>query len=78
MWQQLTPADIARVKHQLSLTRAEILSRHAAELKALDTQQEEIENLEALLAEFAEKCRDCNRRVPLVALGRTRFGKLFP
>ena len=55
MWQQLTPADIARVKHQLLVTRTETLSRHAAELKILDTQQEEIEEFEARVAGFAEK-----------------------
>jgi hypothetical protein len=55
MWQQLTPADIARVKHQLSLTRAETLSRHAAELNTLGLQQEEIEEFEVLVAAFSEK-----------------------
>ena len=55
MWQQLTPADIARVKHQLSLTRAETLSRHAAELNTLGLQQEEIEQFEVLVAAFSEK-----------------------
>ena len=31
MWEKLTPDDIARVKHKLSLTRAATLSRHAVE-----------------------------------------------
>jgi hypothetical protein len=55
MWEKLTPDDIAQVRHKLSLRRAETLGRHAAELKTLDTQQEEIEKFEALVAEFTEK-----------------------
>jgi hypothetical protein len=55
MWEQLTPADVARVKRDLSLTRVATLSRHAAELKILDTQQEEIEKFEHLVTAFAEK-----------------------
>jgi hypothetical protein len=71
MWQQLTPADIARVKHQLSLTRAETLSRHAAELKTLDSQQEEIEEFEILVAEFSEKYLNGMREKSTEALKTT-------
>jgi hypothetical protein len=53
MWEKLTPADIARVRHELSLSRAASLSRHAAELKVLDTQQEELEKFESLVEAFA-------------------------
>jgi hypothetical protein len=55
MWEKLTPDDIARVKHQLSLTRAATLSRHAAELKSLDAERGGIEELERLIAAFAQK-----------------------
>ena len=55
MWEKLTPDDIARAKHELSLTRAATLSRHAAELKSLDAEQGGIEELERLIAAFAEK-----------------------
>jgi hypothetical protein len=55
MWEQLTPADTQRVKHRLALERSAILSRHAAELKTLDTQQDELEKFERIVAAFAEK-----------------------
>ena len=55
MWEKLTSDDITRVKHQLNLTRAATLSRHAAELKSLDAEQGGIEELERLITAFAEK-----------------------
>jgi hypothetical protein len=55
MWEQLTPADIQQVRHGLALERAAILSRHAEELKAQDTQRDEIETLERLVEAFARK-----------------------
>jgi hypothetical protein len=55
MWEKLTPDDIARVKHKLSLTRAATLSRHAVELKSLDAERSGIEELERLIATFAAK-----------------------
>ena len=42
------------MKHKLTLARAATLSRHAAELKTLDTQQEEIEKFADLVSRFAE------------------------
>ena len=78
MWQQLTPADIARIKHQLSLTRAETLSRHAAELKTLDSQQEEIENFEVLIGRFAEKYLNGIREKPTEALTTEELLVLAP
>src|SRR5207237_4460519 len=41
VWDQLTRADVERVKRELGLRRAELLSRHADELRALDAQQTE-------------------------------------
>jgi hypothetical protein len=55
MWEKLTPDDIARVKHKLTLTRATTLSRHAQELRDLDAERGRIEELERLIAAFAEK-----------------------
>ena len=55
MWEKLTPDDIARAKHKLSLTRAATLSRHAMELKVFDGQQDEIDKFEHLVGAFAEK-----------------------
>ena len=64
MWEKLTPDDIARAKHKLSLTRAAILSQHAAELKVLDTQQEEIDKFEHLVGAFAEKYVKADKPAP--------------
>jgi hypothetical protein len=55
MWEQLTPADIERAKRHLALERNAMLSRHAAELKELDTQQDQIDELERLVAAFTAK-----------------------
>jgi hypothetical protein len=52
MWEQLTPADIERVKQRLATERVETLSRHAEELKALDANQAEIETFERLVLAF--------------------------
>src|SRR5438105_2678724 len=46
---------IERVKRELGLRRAELLSRHADELRALDAQQTEIETLEQTIDAFARK-----------------------
>ena len=55
MWERLTPADLDLAKNRLTISRAEMLRRHAAELNALDAQQDEIETLERLVATFAQK-----------------------
>jgi hypothetical protein len=55
MWEQLTPADIQRVKQRLAAQRIETLTRHMEELKSLDKDQAEIENFERLVAAFAKK-----------------------
>jgi hypothetical protein len=55
MWEQLTPADIERVKHRMVALRGEILKRHAEELKALDAEQTEIATFERLVAAFASR-----------------------
>src|SRR5437588_8259432 len=55
VWDQLTRADVERVKRELGLRRAEILSRHADELRALDAQQTEIDTLEQTIDAFARR-----------------------
>ena len=55
MWEQLTPADIQRVKHRMAALRGATLKRHAEELKALDADQDEITIFEQLVSAFATK-----------------------
>jgi hypothetical protein len=55
VWDQLTHADVERVKRELGVRRAELLSRHAEELRALDAQQTEIDTLEQTIDAFARK-----------------------
>lgn len=55
MWDTLTRADIEQVKRGLSMRRAEILTRHAEELKALEADQYEIDAFETAIGAFAEK-----------------------
>ena len=54
-WDQLTPGDIGRVKHEIAARRAEMLARHAEELKRLEGDQAELEVLAQAIAAFAEK-----------------------
>jgi class 3 adenylate cyclase len=55
MWEKITAADIERVKRGLATRRAEILARHAEELKGLEADQNEIEVFEKAIAAFAQK-----------------------
>jgi hypothetical protein len=55
MWEQLTPADIQRVKQRLAAQRIATLTRHMEEIKSLDEDQAEVEKFERLVAVFAEK-----------------------
>ena len=55
MWEQLTPADIQRVKQRLAAQRIATLTRHMEELKSLDGDRAEIETFERLVAAFAKK-----------------------
>jgi len=55
MWDKLTAADIEQVKRGLATRRSEILARHAAELKALEADQNEIDIIEKAIAAFAHK-----------------------
>jgi len=55
MWAQLTRQDLELVKQKLEVLRTMTLNRHAEELKALDTQREEIETLERLVGAVTSK-----------------------
>lgn len=55
MWNQLTPEHIEHAKRELARRREEILSRHAEELKALETEQDELEALDVAIGVFTRK-----------------------
>ena len=55
MWDNLTPADLDRVRHELAQERAAMQSRHAAEVQELDARYDEVKNLHQLISAFAEK-----------------------
>ena len=54
-WNQLTPADVERAQRDLNQRRIETLARHAAELRALDADQEDIDVLERAIEVFTRK-----------------------
>jgi len=55
MWDRLTAADIEQAKRTIVNRRAEMLARHAEELKALDAEQSEINTIEQAIDAFARK-----------------------
>jgi hypothetical protein len=55
VWDQLKPSDIERVKAELGTRRAEMLARHAEELKELDAEQGQLETLEQAIDMFLRK-----------------------
>ena len=55
IWKKLTRHDIEQARQHLTRKREAALSRHAAELKELDTEQDEIDKLERLIAAFSQK-----------------------
>jgi hypothetical protein len=54
-WDRLTAADIDQAKRAVAQRRSEMLARHAEELKALDTEQTEIDAFERAIGAFATK-----------------------
>jgi hypothetical protein len=60
MWENLTPADLDRVKHELARERAATLIRHAAEVQQLHARYNEVETLNQLINAFAEKNGETN------------------
>jgi len=57
VWDQLTPGDIQRVKNELGERRAEMLARHAEELKGLEAEQSQLETLEQAIEMFLRKAK---------------------
>ena len=55
VWDQLSRTDLDRVKRELGMRRAELLTRHAEELRALDAEQGEIDVFEQAIDAFARK-----------------------
>jgi hypothetical protein len=55
VWDQLSRFDIERLKRELGTRRAEILSRHAEELKGLEADQAEIDAFDQAINAFARK-----------------------
>jgi len=55
VWDQLTPDHIERAKRELATRRADMLSRHAEELKALEVEQIQLDGLEQAIQSFLQK-----------------------
>ena len=55
VWDQLTPSDIERAQAEIGVRRAEMLARHAEELKALEAEQVELEGLEKAINTFLQR-----------------------
>ena len=55
MWHHVKRADFERANEQLNLRREETLRRHAEEIGALDAEQADVEALDRMVAEFAQK-----------------------
>ena len=55
VWDQLTPGDIERARDELGVRRAEMLARHAEELKGLHAAQAELDTLERAIEAFTRK-----------------------
>ncbi len=54
-WDRLTPSDIEGAKHELGVRRAEMLARHAEELKELEAERAELVTLEQAIGAFVRK-----------------------
>jgi hypothetical protein len=55
MWDQLKPSDIERAKQDLVTRRAEMIARHAEELRTLEADQAELDVLEQAITAFLQK-----------------------
>ena len=55
MWDRISSGDIEQAKHGLNLRRAETLSRHAEEIKALDAERTEVDELASAITKFMSK-----------------------
>ncbi len=72
MWDQLTPNDLDRAKNSLAEQRAEMLARHAEEVKALDADQSQLEILEQAIETFLRKFNPSSPESAVVKLDQER------
>lgn len=70
VWDKLTATDLERVKSGVATRRAEMLARHAEELKALQSEQAEIDAVEKAIAVFTQKFKITSAEI--VPLGDER------
>ena len=54
-WEKLTRNEIEQARQRVAREREALLSRHAAELKGLDAEQDEVDRLERLITAFSQK-----------------------
>jgi iron-sulfur cluster repair protein YtfE (RIC family) len=60
MWDNITSSDIEQAKHHLNLRRAETVSRHAEEIKVLDADHAELDQLVHVIEAFTSKHQNAN------------------
>ena len=72
VWDQLTPDHIERAKRELAARRADILARHAEELKALEAEQTQLDTLEQAIQAFLQKFSKPADEAAVVALDQER------
>jgi len=72
VWNQLTPSDLARAKEELAERRAEILARHAEELKTFDADQNQLDGLEQAIDAFLSRFAQPAAEGAVVTLGEER------
>jgi hypothetical protein len=70
MWDKVTADDLERVKRGVATRRAEMLARHAGELKALENEQAEIDAVEKAIAVFTQRFKVAGAEI--VPLGGER------
>jgi hypothetical protein len=70
VWDKLTAADLEHVKSGVATRRAEMLARHAEELKPLEAEQAEIDAIEKAIAIFTQKFKITSAEI--VPLGGER------
>jgi hypothetical protein len=72
VWDQLTPSDIESATKELGVRRAEMLAKHAEELKGLDADQAQLETLEQAIEGFLRKFNRSSSAGAVVTLGEER------
>ena len=72
VWDQLTPTDMERAKQQLDTRRAEMLARHAEEIKTLESDQSEIDTLAQAIDAFVRKFNSPSAAGSVVRLDEER------